>query len=259
MFLVLTTAMFIVVGCTDATVPAVLLSEDFSGTAGADLTTKGWSHASGAPIVLSTTTIDEGNSGDPVAVGSYTSYAKALSSPVNSLADGDQLIVTASFTFSRAHPTPDKGWFRPVSFYETGETMGPSMHIHIEEERGGGVHVDFAGNGGVDFSSGELFCIDAGNLQINTLYDMRVMIAGGTPWDTISYWWKPRSNGTWNHLYSTTPGTYTLNPIDRAGIDGNSRFNGLIDTISVTLTPEPATLALLLLGGLAMLRRRRSV
>ena len=232
LFLVLTMTMFILGGCTDAKVPTVLLSEDFSGTAGADLTTKRWSHSSGDPIVLSTTTIDEGNSGDPVGGGSYTSYRKALSSPVNSLADGDQLIVTASFTFSKAHPKPDAGWFRPVSFFETGETTGASMHMHVEEERGGGVHVDFAGNGGVDFGSPELFCIDAGNLQINTLYDMQVMISGGTPLDTISYWWKPRSSGTWNQLYSTT---YTFRSIDRVGIDGNARFDGLIDTITVTL------------------------
>ena len=75
----------------------------------------------------------------------------------------------------------------------------------------------------------------------------------------------PSSYNTLINLWGNSPGSYTLF-IGEALLDGNGNVVGDAqyvyhsDSSSLTLTPvpEPATLSLLALGGLAMLRRRKA-
>ena len=73
-------------------------------------------------------------------------------------------------------------------------------------------------------------------------YNLSEEFAGGTDFLTITF---PASDsGQWNHLYPSWP------------IVGLVEFQAFAGQVVPTI-PEPATMTLLALGGLAVLRRRR--
>ena len=247
---ILATVLFLfAAGTADGATVGNCLSEDFSGTPGADLTTKGWPHYSGDTLLLTGNTIDLGNSGDWQESGSYGSYRKALSSATGSLTLGQQYIIQGSFEFASTPPANE--WWRVTDSFDEGTLIGLGMDFQMN---GTATSTLSSVIGGAGFGGSSQY--DIGLLSTNTLYDARIVITEGgvvDTDDTISWEWKARSSSTWN-VVATRTGSFVSQ--DTAMIDHSGGYNGFIDTISVDVIPEPATLALLLLGGLAMLRRR---
>jgi len=74
-------------------------------------------------------------------------------------------------------------------------------------------------------------------------YDWKAVVTGS--WDAISWDCRSVNSANWSFTTDAVLDTVTF------------EVNGLDGTARVTVTPEPSTLALLGLGGLALLRRRR--
>lgn len=193
-----------------------LLEEDFSGTPGADLTTKGWNKIHNT-YQLSSTTIDVGNSGVQPFSG-YTNYTKEA--VVSSLGENEKLILEWSFEFG----STGDGWQRVgLNLANSTRSYGHSWNT---QEDNGGYQTGGTYTGGSQFHVGVL---------PDTLTDYRIVLTD----TTISNEWKPRSSSTWNIIAVNTG---SFDAIDEVSIDSvNDNFN--IDTISLklkSLTPQPS-------------------
>ena len=102
----------------------VLLSENFSGIPGDDLTSKGWDHQGGAPITLNRTVIDVGSSGD-FSPSLSAGYTKSVSVSDDGIPLGGQLIAQGSFAFHQDSNHDD--YLRIVHVYDTGTLRGPGV------------------------------------------------------------------------------------------------------------------------------------
>ena len=191
-----------------------VLEEDFSGTPGTDLTTRGWTKISNT-YQFSSTTIDVGNSGAQPFSG-YTNYTKKAA--VNSLGGDDKLILEWSFEFG----STGDGWQRVgLNLANSTRSYGHSWNT---QEGNGGYQTGGTYTGGGQFNVG---------VPQDTLTDYRMVLTD----TTISHEWKPRSSGTWNVIAANTG---SFGAIDEVFIDSdNDNFN--IDTISLklkSLTPQ---------------------
>ncbi len=110
----------------------------------------------------------------------------------------------------------------------------------------------------------------SGNTDYNALTAL-TLATPGTPGELLNQ--NPNSPTTWVSGVSYLKHTFTINAGDDLvvideGFDdpswdfinstnGNSSNRGFINTIGITAVPEPASMSILGLGGLALLRRRR--
>ena len=228
---VLTAVLFIFAGTANA---GVLLSEDFSGTASDNLTANGWT-ANNGTYQLSSTTVDAGNSGVQPSSG-YTRYTKAAVAA--SIPAGEELILQWSHQRSAA----SSGWAR-VGLNMANSTLGYG-HSYNTQDYGGAIgHQSgntYGGNGNA-----------AVFLAAETLHDYRIVL---TP-TTISHEYKERSSDTWDVVNSGV-GSFHPDGVDEVFIDSDiNEF--YMDSISLTVTPEPSTLAMLSLGVLFVYARFR--
>ena len=207
--LFLTTVLLVSAGTASAT---ILVEEDFSGTPGANLTTKSWTNLGGPRIDLQSTTIDVDNSA-ALTTSSYSHYGRQFPSPVESLAEGDELIIQWSFWMD---PGAD-GWVRfGVNKADSNLGYGQTYNTH---------DLAIGQTGGGDFPSGlsSIFLAD------NILYDMRTVVTA----TAISYEFKERSSPTWTPAPLSGSGEFSATGVDEAYIDGqNTGF--FIDTLSVS-------------------------
>jgi T5SS/PEP-CTERM-associated repeat protein len=101
------------------------------------------------------------------------------------------------------------------------------------------------GDNGVDMSNGGMLAITGNGAE--SLDDFLLLVIGT---DAIRYW--DESASDWALLTDATRGIdYTLEYITTGDLAGYT-------LLTVTAVPEPATLGLLALGGLALIRRRRA-
>ena len=190
----------------------ILLEEDFSGTPGADLTTKGWNKKLNT-IQLHSTNIDEGNSGR-LATGNYARYTQAFDSNIASLDASEELIIEWSVQYDSVAD----GWVR-VGVNKTNSTLGYGQTYNTQD-------VAIGHTSGSDYGANGNFPV---SLSPDTLYDMRTVVTD----TTIAHEYKERSSSIWNVANFAT-GTFSGTGIDEAFIDGqNSGF--LMDTLSVKL------------------------
>ena len=204
---VLITSLFVFAGTASAL--DRLMSEDFSGTPGDDLNTKGWTGSGGEIVRDDTTTIDEGNSGS--VSGSYARRVMPFAEPLDSLGRGEEMIAKWSFQF----PSDATGWVR-FGLNLTGEQWGYGVVMNLDEGNFGTI------GGNHDFPQGPF----AATLSPDTLYDVRTVLTA----TSISHQYKKRSSETWIVGLS---GTGTFSSVDGSHVDG-SMYGGRIDTLSVT-------------------------
>ena len=226
--LILIAAVLLSAGTAGAAV-FTLLEEDFSGTPGDNLTTKGWmnnSAGSGA-IQLQSTEIDEGNSGATISGEDYVNYKKPFPE-FHTLSAGEELITQWSLRFA-----PEAtGWSR-AGLKLTGEETVYAISFNKDEVR-------LSTRGGTDYQTGNpnsFFPRQGGIVFVpaDTLYDLRTVITGGDPNidddDMIRFEHKGRLSDTWETAHSAA-GTFLS--VDEVFIDAQNA--GLfIDTFSVKL------------------------
>ena len=124
---VLTAVLLVFAGTARAGLTPFLITEDFNGTAGWDLTAKAWWEDNVGLITLSSTVIDVGNSGALPGGGDYWVYGKSV--PGADLMPGDmdagqQAIVTAYVEFVGSMTSGDWARFGLVNGVEAGPNVG---------------------------------------------------------------------------------------------------------------------------------------
>jgi hypothetical protein len=263
-------AVILMAGSAGAT---VIMEEDFTGTAGADLDTKpGWSKDGAGAIFISDTTIDASQSGHferrDAAGGILYTYdfpdvenhdsAKYFQLTLASRAMDDLIYVKLSgrtrmgsngFTYSRIAHT-ENVW-DPDSSPEKVQLY--STYPNVDQD------ADLAGEDGTVYI--KLVCTPGAwssppmaNPGSRILYYSEVSDSG--PWTEV--WTDTSSNGSgmWRVDSIEINGGYTPTGGGPGGIFGTHE-TAFLDSIKLELIPEPVTLVLLGIGGLAALLKRR--
>jgi hypothetical protein len=156
-------------------------------------------------------------------------------------------------TYQHYRDSTDTGLTRMNAFLSTNGSGG-NNNINIYEEDGGNYTVEFKDSGGTnDFTVSFARSAD-------TWYEHRITgtpAVGGWTMSHETRTWGGASWGAWNVDMAPTfwdESTYQPNwvGIVQIGLSGNSNFD------NISIIPEPATMALLGIGGLMVLRRRRA-
>ena len=248
---VLIATLFFVTSTANAT---VLFFEDFEGTPGETLTDLGWSGSGGNIILDDTTTVVSGNSGKIVGSGSYFSTTFDFSDITSLGAVGNQLIASGTLLTNATYPAGK--FLRFINLGNVGDGSGSSIYPAWEFGR-----TDIKGQGGTGSAPGgfpDPPVLFEPELLTDTLYDFRNIYTEGGPGatdDTFQKEYKLSSSGTWIDVGSSS-GTFKAK--DSWVIDSDIGSVVHIDNLKLEYIPEPASLAMLSLGGLLMLRRRRA-
>ena len=227
-WLVLIAAVFLFAGTTSAVVPPFLFTEDFSGTPGDDLSTKGWIESD--QIDLSGTVIDVGNSGQRVHDGyakNSNLYSLSLIDPLD-LAPGQQYIVEHYVEF--VEPIANNNWFRLGLANPAGD--GPVIWLGREGPSPTNTHIKF--DGGADFASqGTAVVINQGEL-----IGLRVVQTKFGVGSDVTEGFYNVNGGS---FISMGTATGTINSIDHAYYDGENYSLTNVDSWRLELTADPSS------------------
>lgn len=248
----------------------VIYEEDFTGTAGANITTLGWTQDSTGTIDISDTVIDVTQSaklGDRDAVGDifYTYDFPDVTIPDAPTATPDEYFQLTLAT----RAMQDIVYVRLNG--RTHHASNAPLAINIGHEDN--VWAPFGNPEKITMSQANPYVSASSTLagEDGTVW-LRLIAHPGVNgptfpnpadpgWSTLSYS-ETSASGPWTDVHTDPLGGLwrvdSLQIIGGYGVTGWVGHNaGFLDSIKLEVLPEPATLVMLALGGLAMLKRRR--
>ena len=260
--LVVAAAMLLLVGSAQA---QVVLSEDFTGTTGDNITTLGWTQTSDTNILISDTLVDVGQSSTQETFGggeTWSHATKDLSAPVT-LAGAQEIVLEYVLRSPDSINEENNTWLTLRTWQNSGD---PNGRFRVGNglqflEIGGG---DYIARSRVDHTYDDSSDWVTLPILLGDVVDMKVV---GTATDVTGYW-RQHGDATWIQyataaVGSGSAGVLADHPMEYLRLNcGNRGDQQWVDSINVTaVIPEPGSMAALAMGlsglvGFAIRRRR---